>query len=123
VSTCRKCRRPVKPGRVIGPACLRRERSEAIAGAAQGYSDAQVVKASALLDSGGVEHQTGGLYKVRASDRESWYLVTSWDCGCQAARHGRFCAHRLAVAMYEAVLRVGGLTGPFAGFKTTGKAA
>ena len=123
MSTCRRCHRSIRDSWAISPACLKREQLAAMERAGEGYSQPIRDKAAALLTSKGVQHQTGGLYLVLASDGQARYRVTSWTCNCRAGELGRRCCHVLAVAMYEAVLRVGGLTGPFEGFKTSRKAA
>lgn len=99
---CRRCHRPLKAG-VIGRRCAIRERDEAVAKAAEGFSVAQIRKAEKLIAGGRLVASTHpGRYRATSSDGTATYSV-AWDwCQCEAARHELRCYHVLAVRMVSA---------------------
>lgn len=105
---CRKCKRPLRVPSPddLGRVCRAKLRAAqaVMETALAGLSEAQKVKALALIGSGEVKPANRpGWYRVPSSDGVTTYLVSWSNCGCRAADFGNLCAHVGAVRCIEAV--------------------
>jgi SWIM zinc finger len=83
---------------------LKSEREEALRNAAKGfYTDVQVDRAFALIDSGDFKGtKRAGVYRAKSSDGQTYYIATNDSCTCPAGQHDQICKHRVAAALEEA---------------------
>lgn len=105
---CERCHRPLTDqasvARGVGRTCAKRIRQAAVLAQIPTVTGTQVAKATELIELHAATRRQRGrqVFDVISTRGDARYTTTPDTCTCPAGEHGRFCYHRLAVALIAA---------------------